>query len=358
MKKTEKETLKKEFSRLLLTWDRRSNSRQMPWKGEKDPYRIWLSEIILQQTRVEQGWEYYNRFIKTFPDIRRLAAAPDKKVFKLWEGLGYYSRCRNLLATARYITNERKGIFPDTYEAIKSLKGVGPYTAAAIASFAFGLPHAVVDGNVFRVLSRVFGIAKPIDSGDGKKYFTALAEELLDKKQPGRYNQALMDFGAVVCKPQSPQCPGCPFRKSCCAYIQNKTDQLPVKSKKTGVRHRRFYYLVLESGNEKFIRQRREKDIWQDLFEFPFIESAKSIPVNQVLTAAVEQHLIPKENTDIISVSPEYRQQLSHQKITATFIRIRSGKKRFRPDGCIRMNKKNTGHYPFPRLIRRYLDGF
>jgi A/G-specific adenine glycosylase len=167
-----------------------------PWKGEKDPYKIWLSEIILQQTRVEQGLDYYNRFVKVFPDINKLAKASDKKVFKMWEGLGYYSRCRNLLATARYISKERKGNFPNSYKEINDLKGIGPYTASAISSFAFNLPHAVVDGNVFRVLARIFGIKTPTDTTEGKKLFNALAEELLDKKQPGIYNQSIMDFGA------------------------------------------------------------------------------------------------------------------------------------------------------------------
>src|SRR5437868_3718798 len=191
---------KKYFTNSLLNWNRKYNKRQMPWKGEKDPYKIWLSEIILQQTRVEQGWNYYHQFVENFPTVIHLAKAPETKVFKLWEGLGYYSRCKNLIATAKIIASKHKGKFPEAYEDIISLKGVGSYTAAAIASFAFDLPFAVVDGNVFRVLSRFFGIATAIDSTAGKKMFTQLAAELLDKKHPGIYNQALMDFGAVVCK--------------------------------------------------------------------------------------------------------------------------------------------------------------
>lgn len=204
----------------------------MPWKGEKDPYKIWLSEIILQQTRVEQGLSYYNNFIKTFPDIQQLAKAKDEKIFKLWEGLGYYTRCRNLIASARFVAKEKKGKFPDSYEEIKALKGVGPYTAAAISSFAFNLPHAVVDGNVFRVLARVFGIDKPTDTTEGKKYFTQLAEELLDKKRPGLYNQAIMDFGAMICKPASPLCATCCFKKHCIAFQRDRINELPVKEKK------------------------------------------------------------------------------------------------------------------------------
>ena len=197
-------TDKKYFSKRLLHWNKIQNKRAMPWKGEKDPYKIWLSEIILQQTRVEQGWNYYNRFVSTFPNIKKLAAAPEEKVFKLWEGLGYYTRCKNLIATAKFIAKEKQGEFPNAYNEILDLKGVGPYTAAAIASFAFNLPHAVVDGNVFRVLARFFGIETATDSTTGKKLFSGLAEELLDKKLPGIYNQAIMDFGAMICKPKNP----------------------------------------------------------------------------------------------------------------------------------------------------------
>src|SRR5687767_14335150 len=232
--------LKKKFSALLLNWDKEYNSREMPWKGEKDPYRIWISEIILQQTRVEQGLNYYTRFIQAYPDIHMLAGADDKKVFKLWEGLGYYSRCRNLIETARHVSKEFKGEFPDTYEGLKELKGVGPYTASAIASFAFNRPHAVVDGNVFRVLSRLFGISRPVDSADGKKFFTGLANDLMDKNQPGLYNQAIMDFGAVICKPQ-PVCKQCIFSNSCYAFLNNKVQEFPVKEKKISIRKRWFY---------------------------------------------------------------------------------------------------------------------
>ena len=206
--------LNKYFIANLLKWNNTDNKREMPWKGEKDPYKIWLSEIILQQTRVDQGLAYYNEFVKTFPTVRDLAKAPETKVFKLWEGLGYYTRCKNLLATAKIIHESLNGKFPDEYEAILALKGIGPYTAAAIGSFGFNLPHAVVDGNVFRVLARYFGIAVPTDSTAGKKMFTALANELLDKDQPGIYNQALMDFGAVICKPQLPLCATCALKKT------------------------------------------------------------------------------------------------------------------------------------------------
>ena len=222
---------KTKFTSLLMRWHKETNRREMPWKGEKDPYKIWLSEVILQQTRVEQGWGYYERFITKYPTIKQLAKAKDEDVFKLWEGLGYYTRCKNVLFTARFITKELKGKFPRTYEEILLLKGVGPYTAAAISSFAFDLPYAVVDGNVFRVLSRVFGIAIATDSTDGKKKFTQLAGTVLDRKEPGAYNQAIMDFGATVCKPFAALCSSCIQQKICIAHQEGKVDQLPFKEK-------------------------------------------------------------------------------------------------------------------------------
>ncbi|HEX7844958.1 MAG TPA: A/G-specific adenine glycosylase [Chitinophagaceae bacterium] len=343
----------KEFATILLKWNKDQNTRQMPWKGEKDPYKIWLSEIILQQTRVEQGLNYYNNFIKTFPDIHKLAKAPDEKVFKLWEGLGYYSRCRNLITTARYIAKDIKGKFPDNYEEIRSLKGIGPYTAAAIGSFAFNLPYAVVDGNVFRVLSRVFGIEKPIDSTEGKKYFTTLAQELLDKKQPGSYNQAIMDFGAVVCKPV-PACQHCVFNKKCAAFIENRIADLPVKEKKIIVKKRWFYYLVLEYKNEIAIRQRVEKDIWQQLYEFPMLELAKENTIEHILSLAEKQGVINRSGYDIISISPLLRQQLSHQLIAGRFIRLKLKRKPANNKNWVFVSEKKINNYAFPRIINQY----
>lgn len=353
------EEKEKKFARLLLKWNREKNSRQMPWKGEKNPYRIWLSEIILQQTRVEQGLNYYNNFIKTFPDIRKLANAPDEKVFKLWEGLGYYSRCRNLLSTARFISQELGGKFPSTYETIHALKGVGPYTAAAIASFAFNLPHAVVDGNVFRVLARVFGISTPTDSTTGKKMFTELANRLLDKKQPGLYNQAIMDFGATVCKPISPLCKNCVFKKDCVAYLQQTTDKLPVKEKKIKIKSRWFNYFVLQYRNEIAIQQRTEKDIWQSLYEFPVIETTGKTTIPQTKQQVKKsgwgvEPVIRKE-----WVSSIYKQQLSHQLIHCRFIRVELNHKP-RPTGWMWIRSSQLKFHAFPRIINHYLveEGF
>ncbi len=332
----------------------------MPWKGEKDPYKIWLSEIILQQTRVEQGLDYYHNFIKIFPDIHKLAKGTDEKIFKMWEGLGYYTRCRNLIATARYISKERNGLFPGTYNEIKALKGVGPYTAAAISSFAFDLPHAVLDGNVYRVLARVFGIDKPVDSTEGKKYFASLAERLLDKKQPGIYNQAIMDFGAVICKPVSPLCSVCPFKKTCAAFLNNRINELPVKEKKTSIRQRWFYYLVLEYQNKPdsyrvAIRRRIEKDIWQDLYEFPLIETTNECNTKTILQKAEKKKWILKNGFELISVSPLFKQQLSHQLITGQFIRLSLRKKPVLNNDWLWAIQNKFGKYAFPQFINQFL---
>lgn len=346
---------KQKFSSQLLRWNKQQNKRQMPWKGEKDPYKIWLSEIILQQTRVEQGLAYYNNFIKTFPTIHQLARAKDEKVFKLWEGLGYYSRCRNLLVTARFISKELKGKFPDSYESIKLLKGVGSYTAAAIASFAYNLPHAVVDGNVFRVLARVFGISKAIDGTDGKKHFTALAEELLDKKQPGLYNQAIMDFGAVVCKPAAPLCDSCVFKKDCYAFQHNKVGELPVKEKKISIKKRWFYYLVMEYKNAIAIRQRTDKDIWHSLYEFPLIEVAAASSVNDILKQAVKENWLNAKGYSVRTISPLYKQLLSHQFISGQFILLTLKTKPANDGNWQWIARKDLQRYAFPRMLRDFM---
>lgn len=348
--------IEKQFSKLLLQWNNQKNKRQMPWKGEKDPYKIWLSEIILQQTRVEQGLGYYHRFIEAFPGIHQLAKAPDTKIFKLWEGLGYYTRCRNLIATARYISKDLKGKFPETYREIIALKGIGPYTAAAISSFAFNLPHAVIDGNVFRVLARVFGIEKPIDSTEGKKYFTQLANDILNKKHPGIYNQAIMDFGAVVCKPATPQCNGCMFNKSCFAFLHNKINELPVKGKKISIRKRWFYYLIIEHENKIAVQQRMGKDIWQQLYEFNLIETVKAEPINKILTKAEKSGCLPEKNYEVIAVSPHFKQQLSHQLIAGRFIKIKLKKKFNWNENIIWVTTREMKKLAFPKFINQYLD--
>ncbi|MGC4037854.1 MAG: A/G-specific adenine glycosylase [Chitinophagaceae bacterium] len=343
------------FSKKLLKWNREKNDRQMPWKGEKDPYKIWLSEIILQQTRVDQGLNYYKNFIAAFPDIHQLANAEDNKVFKLWEGLGYYTRCRNLLLTARHISKTRNGKFPRTYQEIIQLKGVGAYTAAAISSFAFNLPYAVVDGNVFRVISRVFGISTPADTTEGKKEFTQLADELLDKKEPGTYNQAIMDFGATVCKPLLPLCTQCVFKKDCVAFNQNRIDELPVKQKKITIKKRWFNYLVLEYNNQLLIHERLKKDIWQHLYEFVIVETNKAINPEMLINSTIDQKLIKVKAYKIAGKPVKVKQLLSHQLINGLFVHITIKSKPAFKENYFLVSKENLKQYPFPKLINDYI---
>ena len=326
----------------------------MPWKGEKDPYKIWLSEIILQQTRVEQGWNYYNRFIIAFPNIEKLARSPQEKIFKLWEGLGYYTRCKNLIETAKFIAKEKQGKFPDTYQDILLLKGVGPYTAAAIASFAFNLPHAVVDGNVFRVLARFFGIETAIDSSTGKKSFTALAEELLDKKLPGIYNQAIMDFGAVICKPKNPLCGVCPLNTKCIALLQNKINLLPVKLGKLIKKNRWFYYLIIDYNGKIYVKKRGPRDIWENLYEFILLEAKELLSLEQIKQNALFKALAAKNTIKIIQVSKIYTQQLTHQTIHGLFIQLHV-KNALPLKNYKTVTYKELAKLPFPKFITAYL---
>jgi A/G-specific adenine glycosylase len=317
-----KDRRKKYFTKNIMLWNQQSNKRIMPWKGEKDPYKIWISEIILQQTRVVQGFLYYQNFIEQYPTLKSLAEAEDDAVFKVWEGLGYYSRCKNILITARHISNNLHGKFPDTYEEILGLKGIGPYTAAAISSFAYGLPHAVVDGNVFRVLARYFGETTAIDSEKGKLYFAELANNMLYKSDPGSYNQAIMDFGATICKPQIAECQECILRKNCSAYKNGLVNKLPVKEKKLQKSKRWFYYFIFLYNNDVLINKRKEKDIWQNLNEFYLYEFEKPIDwtpdaINQWLK---EQLGIKKYR--LLQLSEKFHQQLTHQHLQGQFIVI------------------------------------
>lgn len=346
---------KRYFTKNLLSWNSSTNDRPMPWKGESNPYKIWLSEIILQQTRVEQGWDYYNRFVATFPTIESLAKAPEQKVFKLWEGLGYYTRCKNLIATAKFIANEKQGIFPDKYEDILALKGIGPYTAAAIASFAFNLPFAVVDGNVFRVLSRFFGIDKAIDSNTGKKLFTQLAEELLDKQHPGIYNQSIMDFGAVVCKPKNPLCGECPLKTKCEALLQNKVALLPIKEGKLIKKARWLNYLIVDFNGKVYVRKRGAKDIWENLYEFILLENDALIEPEALRNSEVFKNIFVENTPTIVAISPLYKQQLTHQTIHGRFIKIKVQHQPGHLKSYKAVTYKQLGKLPFPRIINAYL---
>ncbi|MEO6914797.1 MAG: A/G-specific adenine glycosylase [Chitinophagaceae bacterium] len=348
--------MKAPFTTKLLKWNRDANFRLMPWKGEKNAYRIWLSEIILQQTRVEQGLAYYNRFIEAFPDIDALAAAPEEKVFKLWEGLGYYSRCKNLIATARYISFELNGSFPDSYENIAALKGIGPYTAAAIASFAFGLPHAVVDGNVLRVISRYFGISTPVQTSQGRKLFNLLAESLLDKKNPAAYNQSLMDFGATICKPRQPLCQTCIQQEDCEAFKQNFVNDLPVKGKKIEKKKRWLYYLLLKSGDHVFLRKRKGGDIWENLFEFYLHECPAPLQEEEINKVIIETaKSLGQKYLFISDISEPFLQQLTHQTISAQFISVTMANPYLPVEGFERVSEEEINRYAFPKIITRFL---
>jgi A/G-specific adenine glycosylase len=310
------------FTKQLINWHRTDNERELPWKSEKDPYKIWLSEIILQQTRAQQGLPYYLNFTKTYPTIKKLAAAKDEDVFRLWQGLGYYNRCRNMLATARYISNELKGRFPDTYEHILALKGIGTYTAAAIASFAYGKPYAVVDGNVYRVLARYFGIELSSDSTEGKKLFQSLAAELLYADDSAAYNQAIMDLGATICTPKKALCADCPLHKNCIAFKQDMIELLPVRTKKLKVKTRYFNYLVLKKSNRIWIQQRNEKDIWQSLHEPFLIETPKPVSVQELVKNSIYKGTKIQGKPRLID---EQTQKLSHQTIKSSFFLVDIG---------------------------------
>ena len=322
------------FTELLLDWNRRDNDRQMPWKGEKDPYRIWLSEIILQQTRVEQGLGYYERFIKKYPTIGKLAAAPEQEVFRLWEGLGYYSRCRNLLHAARTVVSSFDSIFPQRYEDILSLKGIGTYTAAAIASFAYGQPFAVVDGNVTRVLARLTGMETPVDLPAAREQIQGLAEKLLDRRDPGSYNQAMMDFGATVCKPKQPLCGSCPMQEICEAFRNDRTATIPVKLPKPPKRQRWIYYLMVEYRGKVLVRERTGKDIWRHLHELVLAEAASELDERGLATHVAFSGWLPAGWIHEAVVSAPRSQQLTHQRIQGRCIYLRLRKKPDRiPDG-------------------------
>jgi A/G-specific adenine glycosylase len=345
------------FTHLLLNWNRDENHRPMPWKGEKDPYKIWLSEIILQQTRVEQGWAYYEKFLKNFPTIFQLAAAKDEKVFKLWEGLGYYNRCKNLLFTARHIVKEFKGKFPNSYEGLLLLKGVGPYTASAIASFAYNLPHAVVDGNVFRVFSRFYGIATPIDTKEGIEIFNKIAAENLSKTQAGIYNQALMDFGATICKPMAAQCPSCIMQKKCMAFTQNQVNLLPVKLKSIQKKKRFFDFFIFKYEDQFLIQKRGDGDIWSNLYQFYLIENERvaTIDKKNIQKFILEPLAITTKNIISLLPSTVYKQTLTHQQIEARFIIIQLDKKPAIFAKALWVKKEGFKKYPFPKIVNDFL---
>lgn len=345
------------FRKHLLEWFAQSE-RPMPWKGEKNPYFIWLSEVILQQTRVEQGLPYYEKFCKNFPTVKDLADAPEDEVMKLWEGLGYYSRARNLHTAAQFIAYELGGVFPKRYEDILALKGVGPYTAAAIASFAFNLPYAVLDGNVFRVLARFLGIKQAIDVSAGKKLFAQVAQNLIHPELAGTYNQAIMDFGATHCRPKLPLCSNCILNSKCKAFQNNLVKDLPIKTKKINKKERYFHYLIFNEGNFVYLNKRQTKDIWQNLYEFVLIEDAQLIQdVATMLQNATWITIYDANAMEVTNISKPFRQTLTHQKIIATFWEINLSKKaKLLDENWIKVERKNLNKFAFPKIIDWYLQ--
>lgn len=326
--------------------------RDLPWRKTQEPYRIWLSEIILQQTRVVQGLPYYNRFIENFPTVFDLANAPEEKVLKLWQGLGYYSRARNLHSSAKKIAFELDGVFPKSYKELIKLKGVGDYTASAIASICYSEPCAVVDGNVYRVLARVFGVETPIDTSEGISLFKELATNLLDKENAGIYNQALMDFGALQCKPQSPDCTSCTFSESCVAYLSQKVHELPKKNGKAKIRKRYFNYLVfIDNQGFTTLEKRTEKDIWQGLYEFPLIESDSEISEKELISEL--KNLSYSFSNIYIANEKPIVHKLSHQHIITRFWIIETKKIHHKS-----IDIKQITSFPVSALTAKFIKEF
>jgi len=309
-----------EISNQLIHWYQ-IHKRDLPWRHTQDPYRIWLSEILLQQTRVDQGLPYYFKFIEKFPDVQTLASAEEGEVLRAWEGLGYYSRARNLLKAAKRVVDQYGGVFPLSYIDLLELPGVGPYTSAAISSFSSGEVRAVVDGNVFRVISRLFGIEEPINRPSGQKIITQIANELISHEQPGLYNQAIMEFGALHCKPANPDCKECPFNDKCSAFNTHRVSFLPVKEKKKPVRHRYFYYFVIEEDQKLLLKQRDDTDIWANMYDFPMLESDKIL---SPLELACHPFVVKwfGVNNSLEELSAPIQHLLSHQKIHAQFYKV------------------------------------
>jgi A/G-specific adenine glycosylase len=339
------------FSPALLPWYR-AHRRPLPWRNTRDPYRIWLSEVILQQTRMDQGMAYWERFVKQYPTVDHLAKAHEDDVLKLWQGLGYYSRARNLLTAARQVVNEHGGSFPTTHAELLTLKGVGDYTASAIASICFDRPDAVLDGNVYRVLARVFGIDTPIDSTEGQKQFRALAQELIDQKQPGDHNQAVMELGATVCTPKNYACMLCPLQPKCIAFASGRIDVLPVKEGVTKTRDRFFNYLHIRHPNGTYMRQRGPKDIWQGLFELPLIESEKPVNKRQLLAELERTH---GPGWKVHSKGDDVKHVLSHQIIRAVFWEVEAPVNFRAPSDWKLVKHKDLKTLAVPRLIERWI---
>ncbi len=342
---------------ILLEWFAK-NRRDLPWRHHPSPYQVWISEVILQQTRVSQGMDYYHRFIERWPTVEALAGASEEEVLKMWQGLGYYSRARNLHHCAQQVVAEYGGQFPADFEKLKRLKGVGDYTAAAIASIAFNLPHAVVDGNVYRVLSRLFDVDTPINNKEGQAFFARLADEQLNREQPGLHNQALMEFGALHCMPKSPNCLQCPLQAQCLAFARQTVAERPVKLAKTKVKTCYLNYLVLRGEDRLCLRKRSDKGIWHHLYDFPCVESETPLTVEAVLASEYFVQLIGNKSFTVLKVSPIYTHKLTHRTLVAQFIEIKLEQEwlPIETKDIFLTREKDLAQYPVPRLIDLYLN--
>lgn len=348
---------KRYFSNKLAKWYE-INKRTLPWRETTDPYRIWLSEIILQQTRVAQGLPYYQRFIERFSTVEQLAAASEHEVLRLWQGLGYYSRARNLHSCAKEIVLSYASRFPETFAELRELRGIGDYTAAAIASISFGQPLAVVDGNVYRVLSRIFGLDADIGSPAGKKTFSILANELVNPDQPNVHNQAIMEFGALHCTPRNPKCETCVFADDCFAHAKGIQHELPVKSKKKAARTRYFYYAVVRKGSSLLMGQRSGKDIWQGLYDFVLIEAPRRLGEVSIV-AEINQRFNTQVRPENVTISRSYKHILTHQRLFSRFIVIEADRNFALSKGSLKFySPKKIAALPKPALISRFLDDY
>ena len=347
------------LSESLLKWYNQ-NKRLLPWRETRDPYKIWLSEVILQQTRVAQGTDYYHRFLVAFPDVRSLAAADEQDVLKLWQGLGYYSRARNLHHAAKEVVENHNGNFPQSAAGLKKLKGIGDYTAAAIASICFDESTAVLDGNVARVISRLYAIDIPVDSNEGKKTITDFANNLLDTHHPGTFNQAVMELGALVCTPKSPACNTCPLSFACEALKRNQIENFPVKTPKKPptVRHLNYLVISFTKYKQEFIlmRKRTGKYIWKNMYDFPCFETEYASDASEVMESCMKSGLFGEFPFVVKGVSDEYIHQLSHRRLLARFIRIELHDMPILQDNITSVKKDQIAELPLPRLIDRYIS--
>ncbi len=345
-----------EISKMLKMWYK-ENKRSLPWRESNDPYKIWISEVILQQTRVAQGIDYYYRFIERFPTVSILAASSEEEVLKEWQGLGYYSRARNLHAAAKAVVLDYGGVLPDSHKALLSLKGIGEYTAAAVLSTAFNKPYAVVDGNVYRVLSRLFAIDTPIDTSKGRKQFAQLAKDLLDVKNPGIHNQALMEFGALHCIPTQPKCNTCPISHLCVAKQMNKQTNYPLKDKKIKIRKRYFHYFRVVANEYTFLNKRVGDDIWKNMYDFPLIETDKDMTFEELSETSAFKSLFKDAEVTFSINHKQVKHVLTHQHIYAIFHEVAVSKitPRFH-DNFLKVKTEEVHKYPISRLIHRYLE--